>query len=163
MNRVSDVVDTMVDFLRGIGLEVRVCELDDRTFLPGVTTRQGALLYDPSRLKYPGDLLHEAGHIACTPASERPLLSEDMKTELGADLAAIAWSYAAAVHLDIDPAVVFHEGGYSGHSPAFIRNFRTGHFVGVPLLECAGMTEQKTRRNNPPNAYPKMLKWLREE
>lgn len=158
----SDVTATIVDFLRHIGLQVRTAELPDDTFLPGITIERGALVYDPARLRYPGDLLHEAGHLAFTPARDRGALSTHATSDLGEEIAAIAWSYAAAVHLGIDPSHVFHDGGYRGASSAFVTNFAAGRFVGVPMLEWAGMAEEKTRRKNPPVAFPRMLKWLRD-
>ena len=38
------------------------------------------------------------------------LAGEDAGEEMGA----IAWSYAAALHIGLDPRVVFHEDGYKG-------------------------------------------------
>ena len=46
---------------------------------------------------------------------------------------AIAWSYAAAVHLGLDPAVVFHEAGYRGGSGSLIENFAQERYIGVPI------------------------------
>jgi hypothetical protein len=34
----------------------------------------------------------------------------------GEEMAAIAWSYAACVHLGLEPTVVFHSDGYKGGS-----------------------------------------------
>lgn len=158
----DDTVATIVEFMREIGLDVRTAELSEPTFLPGITIDGGALVYDPTRLTYPGDLLHEAGHIAFTPACDRPQLSGHATSDLGEEIAAIAWSYAAAVHLNIDPSYVFHDAGYRGSSRAFVENFREGRFVGVPMLEWAGMAEEKTPRKTPAVAFPRMLKWLRE-
>ena len=155
-------VPKIVTFLTGIGIEVRTAELAGDTFLPGLTIERGALVYDPQRLRYPGDLLHEAGHIAFTPAAARPSLTGHATSDLGEELAAIAWSWAALVHLELDPELLFHAGGYQGSARAFIDNFREGRFVGVPMLEWAGMAEEQNRRKRPPVAYPRMLKWLRE-
>lgn len=158
----GDVTARIVEFLREIGLEVRTAGLSEHTFLPGITIDRGGVVYDPARLTYPGDLLHEAGHVAFTPARDRPQLSGHATSDLGEEIAAIAWSYAAAVHIEIDPSHVFHDGGYRGGSRAFVENFREGRFVGVPMLEWAGMAEEKTRRNTPAVAFPRMLKWLRD-
>lgn len=46
----------------------------------------------------------------------------------------MAWSYAAALHLNIDPKIVFHEGEYKG-SESLISIFASGGSLGVPLLE----------------------------
>ena len=95
----------LATFVRSIGIEMRAATLTGPTFLPGLEIRDGAILVDEARLTYPGDILHEAGHIAVADPAERhaPTLSPSP----GDELATIAWSYAALRHLDIDPAVVF--------------------------------------------------------
>jgi hypothetical protein len=158
----ADVTASIVDFLRGIGIDVRQSILTEPTFLPGVTIDRGALVYDPAQLKFPGDLLHEAGHIAMTPASDRAAMSGTANPDGGIEMGAIAWSWAALLHLGLEPEILFHADGYRGASRAYAENFRSGHFFGVPMLEYAGLTEEKTGRKNPAVAYPKMLKWLRE-
>jgi hypothetical protein len=77
-------------------------------------------------------------------------------------MAAIAWSYAAALHLGIDPAVVFHDAGYRGGASAILENFTAGRYVGVPLLQWWGMAEgdgDARRRGSQP--FPRMQRWLR--
>ncbi|HEX7151006.1 MAG TPA: hypothetical protein VF618_05920 [Thermoanaerobaculia bacterium] len=145
----------IVPFLRSIGIPVRCTDLAEPTFLPGVTLSRGALLYDPARLLHPGDLLHEAGHLAFALPSVRATLSGAGAFDLGEEMAAIAWSWAALVHLRLDPAVVFHGGGYRGASHAFIENFSARRFVGVPLLQWAEMTTEKE--------FPAMRCWLRPQ
>jgi len=144
----------IIDFLERIGIPARPAELPHDTFLPGLTMSGGAVLYDLDRLLYPGDLLHEAGHVALTPAAERAELSLDTPFTLGDDLAAIAWSWAALTHLQLDAAIVFHDGGYQGNARAFIENFSNRRFVGVPVLEWLGLTDERR--------FPEMIKWLRD-
>lgn len=146
------VTDTIVTFLRDIGLEVRIAPLPPPTFLPGVTLDRGAIVYDPEHLAYPGDLLHEAGHLAFIPAATRAVVSDGWPFDAGEEMAAIAWSYAAALNLGLDPSVVFHPHGYRGGSGAILTNFEAGRYVGVPLLQWADMTER----------YPVMTRWLRD-
>jgi hypothetical protein len=129
-----------------------------QSFLPGLTIERGGLLVDTARLEYPGDLLHEAGHIAVAPPGSRPAMSGSLDDVPDLDTstlewAAIPWSYAAALEIGIDPALVFHDGGYHGHSAGLLGNFRVGVPIGVHLLVDAGMTT--------PDAYPGMLHWLR--
>jgi len=159
---VPEVTAAILEFLRRIGIEVRESPVEPPTFVPGIIIDRGILLFDRERMTHPGDLLHEAGHIAFTRPSERAALSGPATADPGAELAAIAWSYAAVVELGLDPAVVFHDGGYRGASGAIIENFGAGRFVGVPMLEYAGMAAEKTPRKNPAVAFPKMLKWLRD-
>src|SRR5258708_1523489 len=69
--RISGVIarmDCVLDFLRGIGLAVSIGEIEGPTVLPGIRVVAGGLVVDPARLKHPGDLLHEAGHLAVMPA-----------------------------------------------------------------------------------------------
>jgi len=147
------IVATIREFLDGIGIPVIEGRLPGPTFLPGLTMHGGAVLYDRALLTYPGDLLHEAGHIAFTPAADRAALTPDSSFNLGDDHAAIAWSYAAVLHIGLDPKIVFHDGGYKGNSPAFIANFAKRQYVGVPLLEWAELTTF--------SEFPSMRKWLR--
>lgn len=79
------------DFLQEIGVGVRACALPEPCFLPGIHIQQGKLLVDETRLLYPGDLLHEAGHLAITPAPRRVELHGDIGSDLGEEIGAI-WS-----------------------------------------------------------------------
>jgi hypothetical protein len=143
-------MDRIVEFLREIGLEVRVAEIEGPTVLPGIKVVEGGLVVDLARLKYPGDLLHEAGHLAVMPAARRALANDDTGPDGGEEMAAIAWSYAAALRLGLDARVVFHEAGYRGASESMVQNFAAGRYFGVPMLVWLGMTER----------YPEMLRWL---
>ena len=82
-------------------------------------------------------------------------------------MAAIAWSYAAALHLKIDPAIVFHDEGYGGKpgdlSNNLAENFATGHYVGVPLLALYGLSCEPHRAQDGMLPYPHMRRWLREK
>jgi hypothetical protein len=156
------LTEKLAAFVRGVGIEVRAEPLDRQTFLPGIDIRHGALLIDEAKLAYPGDILHEAGHVAVAEASQRE--DEHLAPDGGDELAAIAWSYAAARHLGIDPALVFHEAGYRGSSAAYVDNFAEGRYVGVPLLQLYGMTIESTwQRPLPEGAmpYPHMQRWVR--
>lgn len=145
----------IVQFLNAIGMPVMERELLQDTFLPGVCVEGGVLLVDLSRLKYPGDLLHEAGHLAVLSAEQRKVAGADLGNDGGFEMAAIAWSYAAALHIGIDPEIVFHEGGYREGSQSILENFGCGRYVGVPVLEWLGMAH-----STGVPAYPRMLRWL---
>ena len=143
-------MDRIVGFLREIGLAVWVAEIDGPTVLPGIKVVNGGLVVDPARLKYPGDLLHEAGHLAVMPAARRAQANDDTGSDGGEEMAAIAWSYAAALRLGLDARVVFHDAGYRGGSVSMVENFEAGRYVGVPMLVWLGLTER----------YPEMIRWL---
>jgi hypothetical protein len=150
----------IADFLRGIGIRIRVEPLVSETFLPGVTIRGGELVVDPARLGWPGDLLHEAGHIACTDPALRPDMNL-ASDEPGEEMAAIAWSWAAANAIGLDPEILFHDGGYRGGSAGLIDNFRAGRWIGVPMLSLYGMSDEPHRPRAGIDPYPNMRRWLR--
>ena len=115
-------------------------------------------------LAYPGDMLHEAGHLAMMTAEERAACNGDAGNDPGAEMAAIAWSYAAALEIGLDPALVFHAHGYKGGGAAIIENFAAGRYIGVPMLQWFGLTTDPAQRQRPVDAvvYPAMKCWLRE-
>ncbi|MBO2010508.1 hypothetical protein J4E00_15715 [Siccationidurans soli] len=148
-------------FLTEIGLETQEMRLPKDTFLPGLLIDGGRLLIDPARLLYPGDVLHEAGHLAVTPAAERAQLSGNVMANKpeqhgtdGEEIAAMLWSYAAAQAVDIAPEVVFHPAGYRNQSTWMLDNFRQGIYPGLPLLVWMGLTTTPD--------FPRMNRWLRE-
>src|SRR5215216_3999851 len=123
----NPVAATIVQFLRRIGLAVEAQPLDEETVLPGIQIHHGVILIDPTKLKYPGDLLHEAGHLAVKPEEERRQTGGDVGNDPAEEMMAIAWSYAALVYLQLSPEVVFHAQGYRGGSQALIDSFTQGH------------------------------------
>ena len=153
-------------FLEEIGIGVVPASLaPDEGFLPGIRLWRGELIVDESRLAYPGDLLHEAGHIAVAPPSLRAELSGSVdlpSVDMGAlEVAAVAWSYAAALAIGLDPAVVFHAGGYRGRSAGLLATYGAGVYPGANLLEEAGMTATGPRAEAlGVQPYPHMLRWL---
>ena len=152
-----DALSVIVDFLRGIGLTVEAATLGEDGFLPGIAVRDGWLFYDPDRLLYPGDLLHEAGHIAVTDPALRPGVST-FDSDGGDEMAVIAWSYAAALAAQVDPRVVFHDHGYKGDGAAIAENFAEGRYIGVPMLQYYGLSRFPDDEGE---QYPAMIKWLR--
>ncbi|HVZ41069.1 MAG TPA: hypothetical protein VHI13_17435 [Candidatus Kapabacteria bacterium] len=159
---VDAATDMMMKFIQSIGIGVHEAELPHDTFLPGVSPRGASLLVDRRRLLYPGDLLHEAGHIACAPPEQRALFNGNAGDDPAEEMMAIAWSYAAALHIGLDPAIVFHEHGYKGGSASILENFERGRTVGVPMLQWLGMSymeEEAASRGVP--AYPAMVRWIR--
>ncbi|MGA3373270.1 MAG: hypothetical protein ABSC48_16060 [Terracidiphilus sp.] len=153
----------IVGWLQQIGLTVRLAPLGAETFLPGVTLEPGGLIVDSERLLYPGDLLHEAGHLAVMPPAERASAESNAGSDMGDEIAAQCWSYAAAVHLGLPPEIVFHPAGYKGAAQSLIQVYRDG-CAGVPLLQWMGLTLDARRAaagSAPP--YPRMIRWLRSE
>jgi hypothetical protein len=156
-------VTLIIDWLREIGLSVRLAPVDAGSFLPGVTMEPGGLIVDLERLLYPGDLLHEAGHLAIMLPAQRASTGSNAGSDMGEEIAAQTWSYAAAVQLGLPPEIVFHASGYKGASATLIQTYREGK-AGVPLLQWMGLTLDPARAaatSTPP--YPHMIRWLRTD
>jgi hypothetical protein len=153
----AETLATIVDFIRGIGITVETAAMPEDGFLPAIAVRDGRLVYDPDRLQYPGDLLHEAGHIAVTDPALRPTVSE-FDDNGGDEMAAMGWSYAAALAAGIDPRVVFHDHGYRGDGQWLAETFADGRYIGLPMLQYYGLARFPQDEGEP---FPAMIKWLR--
>ncbi len=166
--------------LSGIGIDLRRGAVSEDSFLPGVAIRRGGLVYDASRLLSPGDLLHEAGHLAVLPSNMRTQVSGDIDASLAAlqadqagaaaidhtDLAPIAWSYAAALAINMDPVFIFDAAGYGagegGDVAVIASQLAMGLFPGIMMLEKAGLCAAPPPLGDGrhPAPYPHMTRWL---
>jgi len=156
----DSLVIKLTTFVRSIGIETHACPIDWKSRFPGLDIRAGAVLVDESRLIHPGNILHEAGHIAVHDPARRsdPTFSPTKGEELGA----LAWSYAAATHLGLGAEVVFYPGSYAGWAPALVENFGEGRYLGVPMLQRYGMAvEPCLAAERGVEPYPHMLRWVR--
>ena len=153
----TSTVTEMIDFLRGIGLRVEERSLSVPTILPGLTIVDGGLMVDRSRLGYPGDLLHEAGHLAVKLPVDRNRTNYSVGTDPAEEMMAMAWAWAAGVYLGVPPEVIFHEASYkNSDGSGLAEQFQAGQWFGVPMLQFYGLTaepytlnvsaEQPTRR-----------------
>jgi hypothetical protein len=89
---------------------------------------------------------------------------ENNNINQGGEMMAIAWSYAACIHLGIDPEIVFHEQGYKGGGNSIVANFNEGKYFGVPLLEWCGMCyDAQTAGQLNMHPFPKMISWTCEK
>lgn len=157
----------ILDFLRGIGLSITEAALPGDTFLPGIVIRDGGLVVDPDRLQWPGDLLHEAGHLSVLPPALRALASDDLADENdiphAGEQEAMAWAWAAAQAIGLPPEVLMHEGGYHGQSATVLQMYAVGIVPGLRGLCESGMTAARGFTPEPGDVqYPRMLRWLRE-
>ena len=163
----SPLTTRIVEFLTTIGIKIIPTNLESDGFLPGILVHKGRLLVDEAKLTYPGDLLHEAGHLSIAPSAVRASLGGEVVIP-GTDMDAMevqvtAWAYAAVVHLGLDPKVLFHEGGYRGKSAGLILTYALGVYPGVHGLQAAGMTAtHEDARKLGVAPYPHMLKWVRD-
>jgi hypothetical protein len=147
------MLDDVVQFLRSVGIPVDARRIEHETLVPGVDILDGGLIYDAPHLDSAADLLHEGAHIALTPAPLRPALTGTISSSPAEELSAIAWTWAAALHLGLDTRRVFHEEVVSGNGPTLLENFSAGRYVGVPMLQVWGLTRA--------DEYPHMRRWLR--
>src|SRR5688572_24737910 len=134
--QIGIILSKCIPFLNGIGIKTIFRKLDTPGFLPGLLIENGCIIIDRDALLYPGDILHEAGHIAVVPGAERTNMNNqsvlDSKNRETEEMMAIAWSYAACIHLDLDPKIVFHENGYNGTGENIVENFNAGIYFGTP-------------------------------
>lgn len=154
-----DWTATVVAFLRQIGLRVTMGSVGGDSFLPGVCIEAGALRYDPARLRWPGDLLHEAGHLAVMTPAQRAQAGgtlDDADADAG-EIEAIAWSAAAALHLGLPLPLLFHAEGYRGQSEGLALTYGLGMCPGLPGLQRIGLAPEQGLAG-----WPRLRRWLRE-
>lgn len=155
------------DFIAHAGIDIAEARLPADTFLPGIELRNGGIAVDPDKLVWPGDLLHEAGHLAVLPAALRLEAHEDQPNAAGiehaGELEAMAWAWAAVVELGLPAEVLIHAGGYNGKSGDLLQMYAFGVYPGLKGLCEAGMTAAPGfTRDCGAVRYPRMLRWLRD-
>lgn len=159
--------EIVTGFLKDIGITVIEGPVSGDSFLPGVRIANGMIVHDIASLRWPGDLLHEAGHIATMPSALRHLLNDALQESISAphagEVEATAWAYAAIVHLGLPPSVLFHDEGYDGRSASLILTYTHGVYPGCFGLSQAGMTLLGDEADAAAIApYPNMHQWLRD-
>lgn len=154
-----------IEFLNEIGIENRFTEDEFASFLPGVRIEQGVLVINRSQLLCPGDVLHEAGHLACLPPQKRAEANDNITESLGQEysfeMAVILWTFAAATKLSIPLEQIFHSQAYKGESSWLIEQLETGNFIGLPLLQWLGLAPSDTDVQKGYEPFPAMLRWTR--
>ena len=145
------LVAKLASFVRDVGIDVIPASSLLPANFPGLDIQHGAVLVDETRVVYPGDILHEAGHIATTHPERRNALR--LSPSGGEEMSTLAWSYAAALHLGLDPSLVFYPASYDGLGTTFVEKFAERKYIGVPLLQRWGMTATAE--------YPGMRRWMR--
>lgn len=156
----DEVIRRCYAFVKSIGLEVDERPISGKTFTPGITIEGKKLIVDREQLKYTGDLLHEAGHIALLDKEQRANVNGDAtmgkKETEGYELGVLCWSYLAAISAGVPPESVFHPDGYKGESDWLLENFGNKKYIGLPLLQWMGIVERDS------GTEPKVVCWLRE-
>jgi hypothetical protein len=154
-------LNLVTDFLTKIDLPFIFTDIDESTFVPGILIAGGALNIDRSKCTYVGDILHEAGHFAVLTPSERKTAHGDVGD--AGEMAAMLWSYAAALDIGLDPKVVFHSDGYKGDSDWLLERYAEGTFIGMPVLQWYGLALDPENPITDGPVFPSMLKWRRDE
>jgi hypothetical protein len=163
----DQTLQSCISFLTEIGIAVKYRNLIPGTILPGISIEEGCIIIDEGGIIYPGDILHEAGHIAVVPVAERVSLNEiaigKREHREAEEMMAIAWSYAACMHLELDPVFVFHDKGYKGGGSYIAENFAQKQYFGLPMLQWKGMAaDEKNAANLNVEPFPEMIKWVLE-
>ncbi len=154
-------------FLEKINIPFTLETITGEMFLPGVIIKNGTLIIDTSQLQFPGDVLHEAGHLALAPAEIRSNLNNPIAAQLDFDAATheimtLAWSYAAAIESGTPLEVLFHPKGYKGQNESIIQGFQSGQYIGLPMLQWLGMScDAQYAAINNVKPFPDMIQWLR--
>lgn len=153
----------VVAAIEAVGLTVAPGPVPEETVLPGIRIEPGRLVVDEPRTPYPGDVLHEAGHLAVLPPADRVRADGRLPPDGGQEMAALAWSYAMAVRFDLPLEVVFHDA-FKADGPWLRRTFTGGTELGVPLLQLWEMTRQARAPAGFEHLpqFPEMARWLRE-
>ena len=155
------------EFLEKINIPYHFDKITVETYVPGILIKNGGLVIDNELLKFPGDILHEAGSIALCPTDVRPTLNTPIAAQLDFDAAThsfmtLAWAYAAALHSDTPLEVVFHKNGYNGQNESIIYGFQSGQYIGLPMLQYLGMAyDANLAAQNNAQPFPSMIQWLR--
>ncbi len=114
-------LDSILAFLDEIKLLASEGVVPPDSCLPGIRVSRGMLVFDRATLRWPGDLLHEAGHIAVTPSSLRAALddaldSSDSVPHAG-EAEATAWAYVAIVRAQAGMTLVGAGASLAGVRP----------------------------------------------
>lgn len=156
----------IISFLNFAGVKYVLAPINGPSFLPGLKMQEGVLIIDVDKLLYPGDILHEAGHLATASPDVRITMTDnlpDCDIHLSGEMMAMSWSYAACIYIGIPPDVVFHPYGYRGGSETLLRNYAEERYIALPMLEWTGMAyDKKKAAELNVQAFPSMIKWLRE-
>jgi hypothetical protein len=162
----AQYIEPICAFLTQIGIRWEWGTIPGDTFLPGLLIDQGKLTIDKERLKFPGDILHEAGHIALTSPDIRHELGQSHLNETAAqgseELGVLLWSWLAAQQLGVPERVLFHEHGYKGEADWLISQFGSGNYIGLPLLKWMGIVK-RDEGNGTTSDQIEIENWLRQQ
>jgi len=145
---------TVIQWLRSIGIPMTMGFSFAKNFNAYIWHKDGGIVV--ASKAHIGNILHEAGHFAVTPANMRKRVSnsfDDIGLKEPHEDMALAWSYAAAIACEVDTMIPF-QTGFKNPSSGFGVHMaleRSDH-VGIKLMTDLDMTD---------NTFPSMKQWLR--
>lgn len=174
-----------VEFVSRIGIDVMCAPVRD-SHIPYVSISDGGLVVDLDKV-FPGDVLHEAGHLAVVPQPFRSKANGDLadvQRAMGRHLEiygdrglggwpedpvcrallqcgeaeAIAWQYAAARAIDLPEEWLFPEASFDDAWQSLLIGLKLGSHMGIHGLQAAGWTSTRPGAATP--AYPELAFWL---
>lgn len=173
-----------IDFVLGIGIPVKVSDRTNAldTFLPHIRIEYGELVVSPRRA-FPGDILHEAGHIALLPRRLRIYALDDLQQALqmgseilrqpdcsaytqaairlsASDAAVTAWQFAAHKKIGLPKALLFPLQSYGGQENLIYVSLDHNNYVGINELTKAGLTMHSEQMNLGAPVFPQLKSWL---
>lgn len=182
--------EKVCSFLRSIGLTVnRFPHEVDNGFIARIKVVDGRL--NVYKDVFPGDILHEAGHLCTMPSRFRPLakgslmeafkaMSAYMDENFGglltypedpvyrgalqcSDPEATAWQYAAAQHIGLPDDWLFPRGSYDGTGETILQALKNNAYIGINGLQAAGWTSVRANsfRAEIP-VFPELAYWVRD-
>ena len=173
-------VREVVHWLRRRGFVVEAGRRHVKPFNRDVWLDGDCIIYAPEA--HPGDMLHEAGHLAVLPSCIRlavrpgniedftePAITEYMESHPNAfdcpedpvaracmqagDTEAIAWAYAAAIDAQVDPWLTCQNGfGDAESAESTFTGLKAGCYLGINGLRTAGFMDST-------KDFPKLKFW----
>jgi len=178
-----------IEFVRSIGIPVSTTDSEEvaSAFVPYCRVKGGGLMVNPEKV-FPGDIIHEAGHIAVIPSRFRPSASgtfgkslREMKDYMDANANAIgrfpedptlrgimqsgeaeatAWQYAAAQHIGLPDEWLFPPGSFEGNGEENLMRLKANSYMGINGLQAAGWTKVREISRLELPTFPKLAFWL---
>ena len=180
-------VRACISFVQGIGLEVVTRDSGVRGFIEGVRVRAGVLHVGLDTV-FPGDVLHEAAHLALIPLRFRHLADGDLRdvnkamrnyveahgeglmrhpedplcrAVLQADeQEAAAWQYAAALKVGLPDVWLFPDDAFEGNGKAVLQYLKLKRHMGINGLQAARWTLVRKNPHIDLPVYPELAHWL---
>jgi len=181
---VNQHLHKVCEFLTEIGIENSIVE-GANGHLKHVDISEGKLLIQP--ICFPGDVLHEAGHVAIMPSRWRHLLTGDIRhaikqmfVELDgmnlhpddplsraaiqcSDPEATAWGWAAGLYLKLPKHFIINHdplsGDYGGEGWVVAEQLEFRSYIGINGLSHAGFCCPRIPMAGKP-VYPELARWL---